>query len=194
MANPSYDEVLDQLAREILQVDKNNKSLTPLYTEVLTGGLPPLEPSDDRRDVLVIGAGIAGLVTARALKSAGYNVTIVEANDSRVGGRVKTFRTTSRRQAFKDPEQYAEAGAMRIPTTHPLVNTLMELFKLKTQPFYNVDVAKEDPGRSCSTPGSAPTAWRCARRTTTTRRCRRTRRRWAFPSPRRSTRRRPTSC
>lgn len=147
MTSPSYNEVLDQLAREILQVDKEGNSLTPLYTEVLTKGLPPLEPSDDRRDVLVIGAGIAGLVTARALKSAGYNVTIIEANDSRVGGRVKTFRNTPSRRAFKDPNQYAEAGAMRIPTTHPLVNVLMKIFKLPTQPFYNVDVSKQDAGK-----------------------------------------------
>lgn len=147
MTNPGYDEVLDQLAREILQVDKEGNSLTPLYTDVLTKGLPPLDPADDRRDVIVIGAGIAGMVAARALKSAGYNVTIVEANDSRVGGRVKTFRNTARRQVFKDPDQYAEAGAMRIPTTHPLVNALMEIFKLKTQPFYNVDVAKDDAAK-----------------------------------------------
>jgi monoamine oxidase len=147
MTTPSYDEVLDQLAREILQVDSQGNSLTPRYQQVLTEGLPPLADGDDRRDVLVIGAGIAGLVTARALKSAGYNVTIIEANDSRVGGRVKTFRNTPARRTFKDPNQYAEAGAMRIPTTHPLVNTLMQIFKLKTQAFYNVDVSKEDASK-----------------------------------------------
>src|SRR5215217_5874562 len=107
MTTPSYDEVLDQLAREILQVDREGDSLTPLYSDVLTRGLPPLDDADDRRDVLVIGAGIAGLVAARALKSAGYNVTIIEANDSRVGGRVKTFRNTASRKVFKDPNQYA---------------------------------------------------------------------------------------
>src|SRR6476620_2655517 len=36
---------------------------------------------------------------------------------------------------------------MRIPTTHPLVNTLVQLFKLKTQAFYNVDVAKDDASK-----------------------------------------------
>jgi monoamine oxidase len=147
MTTLGYDEVLDRLAREILQVDKEGNSLTPRYTDVLTKGLPPLADGDDRRDVLVIGAGIAGLVTARALKTAGYNVTIIEANDARVGGRVKTFRNTASRKVFKDPNQYAEAGAMRIPTTHPLVNTLMQLFKLKTQAFYNVDVAKDDASK-----------------------------------------------
>lgn len=148
MTSPSYDEVLDQLARDILQVDKNGQPLTKPYQDVLLNGLPRPADDDDRRDVLVIGAGIAGMVAARALKSAGYNVTIVEANDSRVGGRVKTFRNTPHRTVFKDPEQYAEAGAMRIPTTHPLVNTLMkDVFKLPTQPFYNVDVARDDPAK-----------------------------------------------
>lgn len=42
-------------------------------------------------DVIVIGAGIAGLQSARRLQSAGRNVTVLEAGDS-VGGRVRTER------------------------------------------------------------------------------------------------------
>jgi monoamine oxidase len=149
MNTPTDEQVLDMLAREIMMIDQANNSLIPPYEEVLTDGLPPLAPGNDRRDVLVIGAGIAGLVTARILKRAGYNVTIIEANDSRVGGRVKTFRNTASRRVFKDPNQYAEAGAMRIPATHPLVNTLINVLGLtdQTQPFYNVDVAKDNPGQ-----------------------------------------------
>lgn len=41
--------------------------------------------------VIVIGAGIAGLTAARALKRAGVDVTVVEARD-RLGGRIHTFR------------------------------------------------------------------------------------------------------
>ena len=38
-------------------------------------------------DVVVVGAGIAGLVAARRIRGAGHSVLVVEARD-RVGGRV----------------------------------------------------------------------------------------------------------
>lgn len=42
-------------------------------------------------DVIVVGAGAAGLTAARDLKRAGYDVSVLEASD-RVGGRVRTVR------------------------------------------------------------------------------------------------------
>ena len=44
----------------------------------------------EEKDVIVIGAGIAGLATAKSLKSKGYNVRILEAS-MRYGGRIKTI-------------------------------------------------------------------------------------------------------
>ncbi|ODA15931.1 hypothetical protein A5N86_15380 [Geobacillus thermoleovorans] len=63
--------------------------------------------------IVIIGAGMAGLVAASLLKQAGHRITILEASE-RVGGRIYTLRSH-----FRD-DQYLEAGAMRIPHTHQL--------------------------------------------------------------------------
>ncbi|MBC7778353.1 MAG: FAD-dependent oxidoreductase [Phycisphaerae bacterium] len=140
------EEILDSLARQVLMVDSNNQSLIPGYKDIINNGLPKRHlPA--KKKVLIIGAGISGMLAGKLLKDAGYEVQILEANDSRVGGRIKTFHKTADHQPFKDPEQYAEAGAMRIPNSHPLVNALIDKMGLgaEKQNFYNVDVAKNDP-------------------------------------------------
>ena len=142
------DDVLNKLAREILMVDKNGDSLLDEYKRIIEQGLPDSSTGGDKKDILIIGAGIAGLVSGRLLKKAGHNVTIIEANDQRIGGRVKTFTSALGGPApFCDPKQYAEAGAMRIPEVHPLVNKYIDTLGLrdKVKTFYNVDVSKKNP-------------------------------------------------
>ncbi len=80
------------------------------------------------RKIVVIGAGMAGLVAARELKRAGHEVTLLEAQQ-RVGGRIQTLR-----EPFTDG-QYAEAGAMRIPRSHALTMAYLEQYRLPTAPF-----------------------------------------------------------
>jgi len=62
------------------------------------------------RQVLVLGAGLAGLATAYELKKAGYAVTVIEAR-TRPGGRVLTYR-----DPFADG-LYAEMGAEYVDAT-----------------------------------------------------------------------------
>src|SRR4029079_12588960 len=55
--------------------------------------LPPAGGND--RSVVILGAGIAGLVSAYELKRAGYHVTVLEARD-RIGGRAWSVRSGDR--------------------------------------------------------------------------------------------------
>ena len=80
------------------------------------------------RKIIIVGAGMAGLVAAYELKRAGHTVKILEARE-RVGGRVLTLR-----EPFS-PGLYAEAGAMRIPAKHKLVNAYIQKFGLPTMKF-----------------------------------------------------------
>ena len=100
---------------------------------------PPTEPWDDSPgalqgirspiEIVIIGAGLSGLVAGFELKRAGHDVTILEARD-RVGGRVLTLR-----EPFSDG-LIAEAGAARIPYNHDLTLGYADYFGLKIDSFY----------------------------------------------------------
>lgn len=88
----------------------------------------PLKLKDDLGQgarVLVLGAGIAGLVTALELTRAGFSAQVLEARE-RVGGRTWTLRNGDRvdykdgrsQTVGFDPGQYFNAGPARIPSQH----------------------------------------------------------------------------
>ena len=81
------------------------------------------------RKVLVLGAGMAGLVAAYELTQRGHDVTVLEARP-RPGGRVHTLR-----EPFSDG-LYAEEGAARIPANHDLTLKYVKQFELPLEPFY----------------------------------------------------------
>jgi monoamine oxidase len=81
------------------------------------------------KKIIIIGAGIAGLLAGYELTQLGHQVTILEAR-ARPGGRVHTLR-----EPFADG-LYAEAGAARIPDNHDLVLKYVKLFRLPLEPMY----------------------------------------------------------
>ncbi|WP_369899980.1 flavin monoamine oxidase family protein [Bacillus manliponensis] len=94
--------------------------------QIIENGLPK---TNDRKNIIIIGAGMAGLVSGSLLKEAGHNVKILEANH-RLGGRIETVR-------MKDTGLYLDVGAMRIPHTHELTIAYVKKFGLKLQKFIN---------------------------------------------------------
>ncbi|WP_142354795.1 flavin monoamine oxidase family protein [Bacillus vallismortis] len=89
-----------------------------------------LNASHHPKHIIVVGAGLAGLVSASLLKNAGHRVTILEAS-GRVGGRVCTLRSP-----FTDG-LYFNVGPMRIPNIHMLTLEYIKKFRLPTNVFIN---------------------------------------------------------
>jgi monoamine oxidase len=81
------------------------------------------------KKVLILGAGMSGLVAGYELTQLGHDVTILEAR-KRPGGRVHTLR-----EPFSDG-LYAEEGAARIPETHDLTLKYVNHFELPLEPMY----------------------------------------------------------
>jgi len=99
----------------------------------------PKIPSDlgKGKCVLILGAGIGGLVTALGLEQAGFDVTILEARQ-RVGGRVWTIRDGDSLEMIGEDAQtahisngqYFNAGAARIPSWHQGILGYARKFKV----------------------------------------------------------------
>ncbi|HIQ18990.1 MAG TPA: FAD-dependent oxidoreductase [Novosphingobium capsulatum] len=124
--------------------------LTAMGAATITLGLPgrslaqPLPYGGKPRRVVVLGAGIAGLVAAHELERQGTSVTVLEAR-SRVGGRVWTLRGGDR---FTDTDGvtqtvgfsaglYQNVGAARLPSHHQDVLGLIRELGVPIEPLVN---------------------------------------------------------
>src|SRR5919107_249957 len=115
---------------------------TPAAAEAFQ--LPP--SSGNGRSVVILGAGIAGLVSAYELKRAGYRVTVLEARD-RIGGRAWVIRGGDRIAQIGRPTQvasfspglYFNAGPARIPSTHRVILGYARRLGVGLEPFINVN-------------------------------------------------------
>jgi monoamine oxidase len=77
----------------------------------------------------VIGGGLAGLSAAFELRKLGADITILDSNEDRIGGRVYTY--------YFEPEgkYYNEFGAHRIPVSHETTWHYINSFGLTTRPL-----------------------------------------------------------
>lgn len=77
----------------------------------------------------ILGGGLAGMAAAFELRKLGADITILEASQDRIGGRVYTF--------YFDSEgiYFGEFGAMRIPVSHETTWHYINLFGLATLPM-----------------------------------------------------------
>ena len=129
MSTSDREELLHQREHELLATSEAE----PLTDEPVAAGVLAVPRSGlgrqaaSPRRVLVLGAGVAGLVAAYELKRRGHQPTLLEAQN-RVGGRVYTMRSFA-------PGLYAEAGAMRIPRVHELTLAYCHHFGLQMRPF-----------------------------------------------------------
>jgi monoamine oxidase len=105
------------------------------------GLVPPTTIRGPARKVLILGAGMAGLVAGYELSKLGHDITILEAR-TRPGGRVHTLR-----EPFAD-NLHAESGAARIRDNHDLTLKYVKEFDLPLEPFYpaKLNVVRFDLG------------------------------------------------
>jgi monoamine oxidase len=105
-----------------------------------------LSPPPAGASVLVLGAGIAGLVAAMELRDAGYKVQVLEYNN-RPGGRNWTLYGGdtytelggfTQKVAF-DPGQYINPGPWRIPYHHQGILHYVNRLNVPLEPFTQVN-------------------------------------------------------
>ena len=124
------------------------------YPAILAMGLLPAAPAHpfkpegngDGKEVLILGAGLAGMAAGYELTKLGYRCTILEARN-RAGGRCWSVRRGSVHEelgqapvkALFDEGQYFNAGPSRIPHHHELTLHYCRELGVPLQVYNNVN-------------------------------------------------------
>jgi monoamine oxidase len=117
-----------------------------LAAESTYAGPIKLEGDPKGASVLILGAGLAGMVAALELRKAGYRVQVLEYNN-RAGGRCWTLRGgdtytelggTTQHCAF-DPGLYLNPGPWRIPYHHHALIDYCGRLGVQLEPFIQVN-------------------------------------------------------
>ena len=114
------------------------------------------------RKVIVLGAGVAGLVSAYELQQAGFAVTVLEAR-ARVGGRAWTIRDGDQIEMIGEPTQtakfspgiYFNAGPARLPSFPPGDARLCQKFGVPLEVEVNPSASERRTPYHFTTPRSA---------------------------------------
>lgn len=131
VTNPT-DEQRHEMLRNSLEMDGRPED----YEYILNLLSPPLDITNYAAPgelqgvkIGIIGGGLAGLSAAFELRKLGAEITILDSNEERIGGRVYTY--------YFDPEgkYYGEFGAHRIPVSHETTWHYINLFGLNTTPL-----------------------------------------------------------
>jgi len=105
-----------------------------------------------RGQVLVIGAGMAGVAAARTLHDNGYGVTVLEGRADRIGGRIWTSKAWS--------DAPVDLGASWL--THETINPLAQLAKkynVKTVPSDIMNVSLREANGQVLSPEQVTELW-----------------------------------
>jgi monoamine oxidase len=105
-----------------------------------------LSPPPPGTSVLVLGAGIAGMVTAMEMRDAGYNVQVLEYNNrsggrnwSLYGGDTYTELGGATQHVGFDPGQYINPGPWRLPYHHQGILHYVSRLNVPLEPFTQVN-------------------------------------------------------
>jgi monoamine oxidase len=105
------------------------RGLSALASDIFIDRMP--RQREAAQNVIVLGAGLAGLSAAYRLLKLGHQVTVLEGS-GRAGGRALTLR-----EPFT-AGLHADAGGFRFRDDHHLVKSYVKRFNLAVAPFYPV--------------------------------------------------------